>query len=130
MRTPCAAYEEHAARYEQRARLTLDIPGFAYPDTPMKIFEHIAMKLILNTVSTVSMGAMGRLTSNFMTWLNMSTKKLIDRSTRLIMQECGVDYETALCELLYSDECIRRDSAGDRRSPAQETIARLTGAAQ
>ena len=71
---------------------------------------------------------MGRLTSNFMTWLNMSNKKLIDRSTRLIMQECGVDYETALYELLYSDECIKRDNAGDRRSPAQETIVRLNGA--
>jgi len=58
----------------------------------------------------------------------MSNKKLIDRSTRLIMQECEVDYETALRELLYSDECIRRENAGDRRSPAQETIARLNGA--
>lgn len=123
--SPCAAFEGHAKRYAMRATLTLNIPGFAYPKTPMKIFEHIAMKLMLNTVSTVSMGALGRLTSNFMTWLNMSNKKLIDRSTRLIMQECEVDYETALCELLYSDECIRRDNAGDRRSPAQETIARL-----
>ncbi len=125
--TPAAAFEAHACRYAQRARLTLDLPGFDFPETPMKIFEHIAMKMLLNTVSTVSMGMMGRLTSNFMTWLNMSNKKLIDRSTRLIMQECGVDYETALCELLYSDECIKQDCAGDRRSPAQETIARLNG---
>ena len=125
--TPCGAFEAHARRYGRRAQLTLDIPGCAYPATPMNIFEHIAMKLMLNTVSTVSMGMMGRLTSNFMTWLNMSNKKLIDRSARLIMQECGVPYEEALLELLYSDECIRRDQAGDRRSPAQETIARLTG---
>ncbi len=125
---PCAAFEGHAARYGQHAKLTLVLPGFDFPKTPMKIFEHITMKLLLNTVSTVSMGMMGRLTSNYMTWLNMSNKKLIDRSTRLIMQECGVDYETALYELLYSDECIRRDHAGDRRSPAQETIARLNGA--
>jgi len=126
--TPAAAFEAHACRYTQRACLTLDLPGFDFPQTPMRIFEHITMKILLNTVSTVSMGMMGRLTSNFMTWLNMSNKKLIDRSTRLIMQECGVNYETALCELLYSDECIRRDHAGDRRSPAQETIARLNGA--
>jgi len=125
--TPCAAFESHASRYAQRASLTLSIPGFDFPKTPMRIFEHITMKLMLNTVSTVSMGVMGRLTSNFMTWLNMSNKKLIDRSTRLIMQECEVDYETALRELLYSDECIRRENAGDRRSPAQETIARLNG---
>ena len=126
--TPCAAFDGHARRYARRAQLTLALPGFDFPETPMKIFEHIAMKLMLNTVSTVSMGRMGRLTSNFMTWLNMSNKKLIDRSTRLIMQECGVNYETALCELLYSDECIRRDNAGDRRSPAQETIVRLNEA--
>lgn len=126
--TPAAAFEAHASRYTQRADLTLAVPGFDFPKTPMKIFEHIALKLMLNTVSTVSMGMMGRLTSNFMTWLNMSNKKLIDRSTRLIMQECGVDYETALRELLYSDECIKQERAGDRRSPAQETIARLNGA--
>ncbi|MBR5224888.1 MAG: hypothetical protein IKV90_04395 [Clostridia bacterium] len=125
--TPADAFEAHACRYDRRAKLTLDLPGYDFPKTPMKIFEHITMKILLNTVSTMSMGMMGRLTSNFMTWLNMSNKKLIDRSTRLIMQECGVNYETALCELLYSDECIKRDQAGDRRSPAQETIVRLNG---
>ena len=125
---PVPAFEEHARRYTQRASVTLGLIGFEFPETPMKIFEHITMKILLNTISTLSMGRMGRLTSNFMTWLNMSNKKLIDRSTRLIMQECGVDYETALCELLYSDECIRKENAGDRRSPAQETIVRLNGA--
>ena len=50
----------------------------------------------------------------------MSNIKLIDRSIRLIMQECSVPYEEALLELLYSDECIRIDRAGDRCSPAQE----------
>ncbi|MBQ2957216.1 MAG: hypothetical protein IJE08_12220 [Clostridia bacterium] len=122
--TPCPSYGAHAGRYAGQKSLTLEDLGVKTEKTSMKLFEHLAIKIVLNTISTVSMGRMGRLTSNFMTWLNMSNKKLIDRSTRLIMQESGLTYEEALYELMVSDEEIAAGLPGVT-SPAQRTISRL-----
>lgn len=70
------------------------------PDTPLNLFSHLAVKLTLNNVSTATMGKMGRLTSNWMAHVDASNKKLIDRSTRLVVELAGVDYETACVALL------------------------------
>ena len=97
--------------------------------TPMDIFEHVAMKLILNTISTGTMAKMGRITGNWMSWLDMSNKKLVDRSARIVADQCGVNYETALIELYYSKELIgeMKESGVEAGfiSPAQFTITRL-----
>ena len=122
---PVAAFAQHAARYSARAALTLDCLGLSFCQTPMKLMEHLAMKIVLNTVSTVSMAELGRLTSNYMTWMDMSNKKLVDRCARLIVQECGVTYEAAAEELFYSKQLIASGFTDSEASPVQVTIRRL-----
>lgn len=59
---------------------------------------HLLLKLLLNAHSTIVMGRMGRYRSNVMTWVRPSNYKLIDRSTRYVMQllnekKIEVDYD-------------------------------------
>ena len=89
----------------------------------MKLFEHLAMKLMLNAVSTLTMAKLGRIRGNYMVHLNISNKKLVDRATRMIRDLCGVDYETANYELFYSK--LMLESLGRATSTTVETIDRL-----
>jgi N-acetylmuramic acid 6-phosphate etherase len=70
------------------------------PASPLRLWEHLAIKLVLNTVSTATMVRLGRVIGNAMVWLSPSNKKLIDRGTRLISQVTGCSYEHA-CEILH-----------------------------
>ncbi|MDY0354502.1 MAG: hypothetical protein RBR19_01395 [Sedimentisphaerales bacterium] len=70
------------------------------PASPLRLWEHLAIKLVLNTVSTATMVRLGRVIGNAMVWLSPSNKKLIDRGTRLISQVTGCRYEHA-CEILH-----------------------------
>ncbi len=72
----------------------------ALPSSPLRLWEHLAVKLILNTVSTATMVRLERVIGNAMVWVSPSNKKLIDRGTRLIAQQAGCDYERA-CEALF-----------------------------
>ena len=118
-----------AAGYELKASFTLEEMGVECVPTPMHIFEHLAVKLVMNTVSTVCMGHLGRLTSNFMTWVSLSNKKLLDRSARLIAQECGIGYSEALEELYYTEllHGEARDEDFGSYSPCRTTILRVRG---
>ncbi|WP_432800172.1 sugar phosphate isomerase [Poriferisphaera sp. WC338] len=84
-----------------------DLPGEHYhiscnlKNSPMRLWQHLAVKLMLNTVSTAAMALIGRVTSNWMVCVQASNKKLIDRSARLIAELTGTDYTTA-CERLYT----------------------------
>jgi N-acetylmuramic acid 6-phosphate etherase len=56
--------------------------------------EHLLLKLLLNTHSTLVMGRLGRYQGNLMTWVRPSNNKLIDRSIRYIdalLKSEGVD---------------------------------------
>jgi N-acetylmuramic acid 6-phosphate etherase len=48
--------------------------------------EHLLLKLVLNTHSTLVMGKMGRYEGNVMTWVRASNYKLIDRTIRYVSQ--------------------------------------------
>ena len=74
------------------------------------------------------MGKMGRLNSNWMTHVDASNKKLIDRSVRLIVELAGVDYETACVALFESlDEMKGWDEARRKTtSPAAYTVEKIT----
>ena len=48
------------------------------------VFKHLALKMILNTHSTLIMGRLGRYEGNVMTYLRASNNKLIDRAIRYI----------------------------------------------
>lgn len=91
--------------------------------TQMKLFEHLAMKMMLNSVSTLTMAKLGKIRGNYMVHLNISNKKLVDRATRMIADLCGVDYETASYELFYSKLLLEK--LGKSTSTTVETIDRL-----
>jgi N-acetylmuramic acid 6-phosphate etherase len=97
------------------------------PASPLRLWEHLAIKLILNTLSTATMVRMGRVVGNAMVWVSPSNKKLIDRGTRLIAQSTGYSYEQA-CEALHEamDEVARRAQAGEEvPSPVALAIERI-----
>jgi len=60
----------------------------------------LAVKLVMNAVSTCTMVRLGRVLGNYMIWVVPSNLKLIDRSTRYISRLTGLSYEAAN-ELLF-----------------------------
>ena len=79
------------------------------PDSPLDLWSHLALKLILNTLSTVTMAATGRIEGNCMAWVSPSNKKLIDRGTRLIAELANIDYDTACHELFIALDKVQED---------------------
>jgi N-acetylmuramic acid 6-phosphate etherase len=75
----------------------------------------IAVKTLLNTLSTCTMVRLGRVMGNFMIWVVPSNLKLIDRSTRYIQKLTGLDYQSAnrlLFEVLeYVEPRMKADQA-------------------
>lgn len=100
----------------------------ALPESPLKLWDHLAVKLAFNLVSTATMGRMGRLTGNWMTHVEPTNKKLIDRGIRLIAELAGVDYKTA-CYALH-ETCALQSSTGcpgkEKTSPVAQTLERMT----
>jgi N-acetylmuramic acid 6-phosphate etherase len=117
------SFLEAARRYESSAQLTLEDAGLSLPETGMDLYEHLAVKLLLNTLSTGVMARMGRITGNWMTNLAMSNKKLIDRSARIVSDLCQIPYETALEELFYAK--AQAESKGEWISPVGAVLAKL-----
>ncbi len=95
--------------------------------TPLRLWDRLATKLVLNTLSTATMGKLGRLVSNWMANVETSNKKLIDRGTRLVAELAGLDYETACIELHRTiAELQATVRPGDARvSPVAATVKRL-----
>ncbi len=92
----------------------------AIPSTRIKLFEHLAVKLQWNNISTGTMAKLGRVSGNWMNFVAISNKKLIDRAIRLIAELANVSYHTACTELFRSIE------EGDPTLPAvQQTLRRM-----
>ena len=68
-------------------------PEFVTGSTRMK--SGTAQKLVLNMISTSVMIKLGKVIGNKMVDMQLSNNKLVDRGTKMIMNEIGVDYETA-----------------------------------
>ena len=62
-----------------------------------------ATKLVLNTLTTVSMIQIGKVYNNLMVDIQASNAKLIDRGARIIMEIADVDYATAQMALECAD---------------------------
>jgi N-acetylmuramic acid 6-phosphate etherase len=98
------------------------------PSSPLRLWEHLVVKLILNTISTATMARMGRVVGNAMVWLSPSNKKLIDRGSRLISQVTSCSYEYA-CQVLHQtmEEVARRSQQGEKvPSPVALAIERIS----
>lgn len=90
----------------------------------LNLMERLAVKLILNTISTGTMVLSGRVTSNWMSCVEISNKKLRDRGIRLIAEICGLNYNEACYTLHESIEKLKKETpAGKERiSAVQFTI--------
>jgi len=73
-------------------------PEFVTGSTRLK--SGTAEKLVLNMISTVTMIKLGRVKGNKMVNMQLSNAKLVDRGTRMLMEELDLDYEQAKNALL------------------------------
>lgn len=68
-------------------------PEFVTGSTRMK--AGTAQKLVLNMISTATMIGLGRVKGNRMVDMQLSNNKLVDRGTRMLMEELSVDRQEA-----------------------------------
>lgn len=73
-------------------------PEFLTGSTRLK--AGTATKLALNMISTAVFIRLGHVLGNKMVDMQLSNDKLVDRGTRMIMEETGLDYDTAQMVLL------------------------------
>ena len=66
-------------------------PEFVTGSTRMKIGT--AQKMVLNMITTSTMIKLGRVKGNRMVNMQLTNQKLVDRGTRMIMEELRLDYE-------------------------------------
>lgn len=91
------------------------------------LMDRLAVKLVLNTVSTGTMVLMGRVLGNWMSWVDVTNKKLKDRGIRLISDICRISYKEACYALHESLEDLKsfEISSGEKPSPVQYTVKRI-----
>ena len=102
----------------------ITVPAPAAP-VRLRMIEHLRMKLVMNTLSTGTMAKLGRISSNYMIYLDISNKKLVDRACRIISELCGISYEEACFELFRTLTDLPPGS-----SPVALTLQRLRGGGQ
>jgi len=129
------AFNKQASDFQSKISLvigdsgeTVDYRIFCSPVTSvLNIMEHMAVKLVLNTISTGTMALMGRITSNWMSWVEVSNKKLRDRGIRLISEICGLTYQDACYALHETLEEFKTFNSAQKEnlSPVQYTIKKI-----
>lgn len=123
-----AAYRVAAGGAAHRRALAVggdSIPLTVEP-TLLRLWEHLAIKLVLNTVSTGTMVKLGRVAGNWMSFVAVSNKKLIDRAIRLVAELSSLEYREAAHELFRSiEEIAAMPPDCERPSTVQHTLKRL-----
>ena len=71
------------------------IVGPEYVTGSSRMKSGTGQKMILNMITTSVMIQLGRVKDNKMVNMQLSNKKLIDRGTRILVEELGLDYEKA-----------------------------------
>lgn len=85
----------------QEAEIAIEMivgPEFVTGSSRMK--SGTGQKMILNMITTATMIQLGRVKGNRMVNMQLSNEKLVDRGTRMIVDELKLDYEQAKCMLL------------------------------
>jgi len=80
----------------QEAEIKIEVivePEFVTGSTRLK--SGTAQKLVLNMITTITMIKLGRVKGNKMVNMQLSNAKLIDRGTRMLVEELGLEYEQA-----------------------------------
>lgn len=68
-------------------------PEYVTGSTRMK--SGTAQKMVLNMITTTTMIQLGRVKGNRMVNMQLTNQKLVDRGTRMIVEELGLNYEQA-----------------------------------
>jgi N-acetylmuramic acid 6-phosphate etherase len=76
------------------------IVGPEYVTGSSRMKSGTGQKMILNMITTSVMILLGRVKGNKMVNMQLSNKKLVDRGTRMIVDELGLDYDQAQALLL------------------------------
>ena len=130
-----AALERFGSQYKKTAALIVGQTDaaeasdetFRFPctlsDSPLQLWHHLAVKLVLNTLSTATMVRMDRVIGNAMVWLSPSNKKLIDRGSRLIAQQTGCSYEQACIALHKALEEVTSGQRQGKEVPSPVALA-------
>ena len=126
------AFQQSASKFRQQLTLIIgngdadaDYRVACHPaSSVLNLTERLAVKLILNTISTGTMVLSGRVTGNWMSCVEISNKKLRDRGIRLISEICGLSYREACYTLHDAIEKLKEETptGRERLSPVQFTI--------
>ena len=92
-------------------------------DSPLEIWKHLAVKLAFNCLSTGTMAAMHRVAGNWMSWVSVSNKKLIDRGIRLLVELGGISYEEAAQRLFAAEEWVEAQDWTGKETPCAVQVA-------
>lgn len=92
-------------------------PEFVTGSTRLK--SGTAQKLICNMITTTTMIQLGRVQGNKMVNMQLSNKKLVDRGTRMIIDELGLDYDHAQ-RLLLQYGSVKKAVDAYRESNSQD----------
>jgi N-acetylmuramic acid 6-phosphate etherase len=89
------------------------------PETELLLdgVTRVAVKLVMNALSTCTMVRLGRVMGNIMVWVVPSNLKLIDRATRYISRLTGQAYEAANGLLLEVIEYVEPRMKSDQAYP-------------
>lgn len=130
-----AAFNKAAEKFQRKSAMIIgtcdEAASFKIscspPNSVFNLMDRLAVKIVLNTVSTGTMVLMGRVLGNWMSWVDVTNKKLKDRGIRLISDICGINYKDACYALHESLEELKSFdvSTGEKPSPVQYTIKRL-----
>ena len=125
-----AAAKEAARAYGESVTLHLGEgakEGYSVPlkikRSPLEIWKHLAVKLTFNTISTGTMVRMGRVSGNWMSWVSISNKKLVDRGIRLLSELGKIPYAEAAERLFAAQEWIDAQEWGGKETPCAVQVA-------
>ena len=94
------------------------------PHSPLRTTCHLAAKLLLNTISTGVMVQLGRVTGNWMSFVDVTNKKLTDRAIRLISEIGGLDYRESCIRLYDAVEKLAALPADAEKPSAVQYVLR------
>ena len=120
-----AAADRLASAWPERRDFSVSslIPRSSSLSSPLEIWKHLAVKLAFNCLSTGTMAAMGRIAGNWMSWVSMSNKKLVDRCIRLLVELGGIGYEEAAQRIFAAQEWVAAQDWTGREEPSPVQVA-------
>ena len=71
------------------------VVGHEFVTGSTRLKSGTAQKLVCNMITTITMIKMGRVKGNKMVNMQLSNKKLVDRGTRMLVDELGLEYDKA-----------------------------------